>query len=65
MPVCRICGEKKEELEFVKVKHFFKYNDRKVCWCRDCQRMFIEMKRVEEFRKMLSEKITTGLVEFL
>ena len=64
MNTCEICGESKPKIQFIKINHFYKWNRAWVIWCRDCQKMFIEMKRFEEAKKELSEK-TSGLVEFL
>ena len=53
MPCCRICGETKKPDDFVKLKHFYKYHPSDVEWCKDCQKMYMEMKkevkRKEEF----------------
>jgi len=46
-----VCGEEKPELEFVKVKHFYKYHKANVKWCRECQKMWVEKKQ-EDARKV-------------
>lgn len=49
MKTCRICGEIKELKDFFKIKHLYKYcNLGRRVWCRDCQKMFVEMKKKEE-----------------
>lgn len=52
MLCCKVCGETKKPYEFEKVIHFMKYkkNGQKMQWCRDCQRMWIAMKREEEYK---------------
>jgi hypothetical protein len=47
---CKICGERKGPLEFVKLKHFHTYHPSSVNWCKGCQKMYMEMKK-EEKRK--------------
>lgn len=53
---CRICGEDKEKKEFYRLKHFFKILPGKRHWCRDCMRMYIEMKKEEQQKKNLETK---------
>lgn len=50
--VCRICGLEKEACQFYKVKHFYKVMSAYKIWCRDCQKMYMEMKKVEEQKKL-------------
>ena len=52
METCRVCGESKKLSEFEKVSHFIKYkkNGQKMRWCKDCQRMWMAMKREEEYK---------------
>lgn len=56
MQTCRVCGEEKEREQFFQVTHFSKYKKQKVIWCRDCQKMFIKMKkeqkRLDEFQSL-------------
>lgn len=60
---CEICGEEKVRREFIRIKHFMKWHNKRVIWCRDCQKMFIQMKKFEE-AKVEIEKRISGLVEF-
>ena len=65
MKDCRICGQTKSDEKFYKVKHFYLYHDKNVIWCRECQKMYIEMKRREKKAAELSEKKLNPVVEFL
>jgi hypothetical protein len=64
MLCCEICGEKKHEEEFYNIRWFYKYMKEEVQWCRDCQKMFREMKRKEGFRKELEQKEASYVLEF-
>ena len=66
MQVCRVCGESKKLLEFEKVIHFMKYkkNGQKAQWCKDCQRMYIAMKREEEYKERYLQPKEEIIVSF-
>jgi hypothetical protein len=46
--ICRICGETKTEGEFKNISNFTKYKKHSVSWCRDCQKLWLDMKRGKE-----------------
>lgn len=50
---CRVCGEEKPKDEFKRIPYFSDVKARKVMWCRDCQKMYLTMKK----EKQISEKI--------
>ena len=64
MQACRLCGEEKPLEEFHKVMHFTKVKRHKVIWCRDCQKMYMEMKKEEEKKQTLQIWNPTGIVSF-
>lgn len=64
METCRVCGEQKPKLSFVKIKHWSRTYDKNLVWCRECQRMFLEMKELERKREELQRK-SSHVVEFL
>ena len=49
MPTCRICAVMKPIEEFQKIFQFVKYKRHNPIWCKDCQKMFIQMKKEEAF----------------
>lgn len=53
---CRICGEEKDKKEFYRLKHFSKLLSVKKIWCRDCMKMYVDMKKEQEQQKNLQEK---------
>lgn len=57
---CRVCGQEKERNQFYKVKHFYKYLNTKRVWCRDCQKLYIEMKKQESAQKEFNQKVQSG-----
>ena len=61
---CLICGEEKEKAEFKNVMYFSTYKKRKVQWCRDCQRMYIGMKKEKERIQQEKERPINYLVHF-
>ena len=61
---CLICGEEKEKAEFKNVMYFSTYKKRKVQWCRDCQRMYAEMKQSQEFLERTKEQRPIYTVSF-
>ena len=61
---CEICGETKYDEEFYLIRWFYKYMKEEVQWCRDCQKMYRDMKRKEGFRKELEEKQCLYVLEF-
>jgi hypothetical protein len=67
---CRICGEEKDKKEFYKLKNFSRYFSAKKFfatkkfWCRDCMRMFIEMRTEQEKAKELQQKVWNFVLKF-
>lgn len=61
---CRICGEDKEKSEFVRIKHFKRIIPEKRDWCRDCMRMYVEMKKQQEQKEELKTKLWLFTVKF-
>lgn len=53
MSICRVCGETKPEGEFKNITNFTKYKKHAVLWCRDCQKLWLDMKREKERVKKL------------
>jgi hypothetical protein len=60
MPCCRVCGEEKPAPEFYSVPNFTKYKKHKVLWCRSCQKLWMDMKKMQEY----SEKYLYGEPKF-
>lgn len=57
MVTCRVCGQEKDESEFTYVPYFSKYKKHKVVWCRECQKMYMQMKKEKErLEKFLCDK---------
>jgi hypothetical protein len=52
MPTCEICGEFKDGESFHKVKDFFRLCPKQKQWCRDCQKLYIDMKMKEHIDKL-------------
>lgn len=64
MQTCRLCGEEKSKEEFQHVIHFTKYKKHKVLWCKECQRMYMEMKKQEIKKDSIEHWTSTGIVSF-
>ena len=64
MRTCRVCGERKDEIEFFKLKHFYKWNKSNVVWCRTCQRLFMDMKEEEARQRQFQDIKLCHLVTF-
>ena len=62
MQTCFICGEAKEKKEFFCIPRFSKY--KKKHWCRECQRMYAEMKQSQEFLERTKEQRPIYTVSF-
>ena len=62
--ICRICGEEKECKEFYRVKHFQRFHNKDVKWCRVCQKLYLEMKRQEAADKLKDLMKGTFCVSF-
>jgi len=45
---CHVCGETKDKDEFRYLPYFSRYRKDKVQWCKECQKMYMEMKRNKE-----------------
>jgi hypothetical protein len=54
----------KYDEEFYLIRWFYKYMKEEVQWCRDCQKMYRDMKRREGFRKELEQKEASYVLEF-
>lgn len=66
MKTCRICGLQFEDKEFYKIKHLYKYiNFGKRIWCRHCQKLYVEMKKLEIQQKQMEEMKGTFEVSFI
>lgn len=61
---CEICGEQKSKSEFLHVTNFQRMKKAKVQWCRDCQKMYLKMKKEEEQTKILKVKEANYKVSF-
>lgn len=55
MVICRICGDNKEASDFKTIPNFTKYKKHTVSWCKECQKLFLDMKRGKEKLKKLKE----------
>ena len=53
---CEICGEEKPKEDFNLVLNFHRVKKAKVQWCRECQKMYLKMKKLEEQIKFLKLK---------
>ena len=62
--LCHICGEDKKEEEFKLVPYFRKYNKHRVCWCKECQKMYITMKKEKRRLQIFLEDETKFTVSF-
>lgn len=65
MKVCRVCGQEKEDKHFYRIKGFLDYYRRRIIWCQNCQKMFLEMKRLEKNAKIIEAKNWQFEVSFL
>lgn len=61
---CRVCGEIKDKKEFYRLKHFSRLLPTKKIWCRDCMKMYVEMKKEEEQKKSLEQKEWVFILKF-
>lgn len=62
--ICRICGEEKEPRQFYRYVEFPKFKKRKI-WCRDCQKMWLEIHKAEEVKREFEERKSYFLVQFV
>jgi uncharacterized Rossmann fold enzyme len=53
---CEICGETKAKEEFLHIMHFQRLKKAKVQWCRECQKMYVRMKKLEDAVRFLKLK---------
>lgn len=51
MLTCRICGDKKPGEEFLHITNFTKYKKHPVIWCKDCQKLWMDMRKEREFKQ--------------
>jgi hypothetical protein len=65
MMCCRICGESKDESEFVYIKHFKFIKPERVIWCRLCQRMYKRKLELEENIKRMENLKSNFMVKFM
>lgn len=61
---CHICGDEKESREFRNVCYFTSYKKKPVQWCRDCQKMYLAMKKEEEHKEEQRKRKINYLVTF-
>ncbi len=64
MKTCRICGEQKDDYQFYRIKHFYKVMTAIKIWCRDCQKTYMEMKKIEKQKKEREQMQGTFSVSF-
>jgi predicted RNA-binding protein YlxR (DUF448 family) len=64
MRTCRICGEEKDDKEFYRLKHFAMLMKMRHIWCRDCMKMYIQMKEKEKVSLQLQEATAPFIVDF-
>ena len=64
MKTCRICGYEKENQMFYKPKYFGRYSNADKIWCRDCMKMFMEMKKLERQQEELKNTSAIFTVSF-
>lgn len=64
MKCCRICGEEKEDKEFYKLKYFYRYIKASKVWCRDCMRLYVQMKDQEKRIETFLESTALFIVSF-
>lgn len=62
--ICRLCAEDKESKEFYRIKHFYRFNKSHVIWCRDCQKMYVDMKKAELAQELQKKMAGTFVVKF-
>jgi len=65
MECCRVCGETKDETEFVYIKHFKFIKPERVIWCRSCQRMYKKKLEMEENKKRLETLKSNFVIKFV
>jgi len=61
---CHICGEQKGWRDFKNITYFSYYKKRRLQWCRDCQKMWVEKKRQEEQTREERNRKINFLVSF-
>lgn len=64
MPCCRVCGENKEDEEFKNVLNFTKYKKHKVIWCKDCQKLWMDMRKDKERHQKILNLGQSHIVTF-
>ena len=60
---CRVCGEVKEQKDFYKINVWYTFSNQDVQWCRHCQKMYCDMKRIEQHEKKLKQIVLEGKVK--
>lgn len=63
--LCYICGEDKRDRDFYRLKDYWKYFTVYKIWCRACQKMYIDMIKDEENKKIFIEKKASHVVVFI
>jgi len=61
---CHICGEEKGWRDYKNISHFSAYKKKRLQWCRDCQKMYVNMKRDKELRSEVRKQKVNYLVSF-
>ena len=61
---CQICGEQKEWKDFHNICFFSTYKKRRVQWCRDCQKMYVSMRKEQEQKEQTEKRKINYLVTF-
>ena len=64
MIACRVCGDEKEKSEFESIPYFTKWKKHKVFWCRDCQKLYIQMRKDKERLEKFVKDDTKFTVSF-
>jgi hypothetical protein len=57
---CRCCGEIKQGKEFYKINVWYDFSNQDAQWCRQCQKMYCDMKRQELTKKKFKEIVLEG-----
>lgn len=61
---CHICGEEKEKRQFHRIRFFYTDVNTKKNWCRDCMKMYIDMKKEESRKEEIKHKVWIFVLKF-